>query len=260
MSKNSCETCTEKVVCNLCGKQLCYSKSDCKLIEGHYTQNDKDFCVECFKSKETNYFKKEGVLLIIILIFLSSCANMNKTTKGATLGGIIGAGVGYAIGGTKGALIGAGGGAVVGGGTGYYMDKQEEKLNDMLAQSEAASIKKVNDTLVMTFKSDLTFEQGSFKLKPGALNELSRVGSILREYPDTKIMIEGYSSEEGTEDYNLVLSEHRSMSAKRALTRGGCNDDRISTIGYGEQFPISTTNNSLNRRVVITIIPNRNQV
>ena len=61
MSKNSCETCTEKVVCNLCGKQLCYSKSGCKLIEGHYTQNDTDFCVECFKSKEHSL--EEGVTM-----------------------------------------------------------------------------------------------------------------------------------------------------------------------------------------------------
>jgi len=95
---------------------------------------------------------KKNILSIVIILALtvSGCANMNQTQKksawGATIGTVVGAGVGYAVGGKEGAAIGAGTGLAVGGlsgaAIGRYMDKQEAEMQQALAESEAASIQR----------------------------------------------------------------------------------------------------------------------
>ena len=43
-----CETCTEKMVCCTCGKQLCFvGKKGEQEAVGHYTLGDQVACVDC---------------------------------------------------------------------------------------------------------------------------------------------------------------------------------------------------------------------
>ena len=43
-----CETCTEKMVCCICGKQLCFvGKRGAQEAVGHYTLGDQVACVAC---------------------------------------------------------------------------------------------------------------------------------------------------------------------------------------------------------------------
>ncbi len=213
-------------------------------------------------------FLRRPIVIAAVLVlasFVFSCASYQQATKakkGAVIGGATGAATGAVIGshvgGTKGTIIGGIAGAIVGGLAGHqigaYMDRQEQELQAIAAQSEAMSVARSQDVLTATFRSDILFDFDSSVLKPGAYIEIDRVSDILNKYPQTMLSVEGHTDASGSESYNQQLSERRAMAVKNALAQRGVNPDRIQTIGYGESMPVSSTA-ALNRRVNIVIIP-----
>jgi outer membrane protein OmpA-like peptidoglycan-associated protein len=183
------------------------------------------------------------------------------TGTGAAVGAGLGAILGQAIGqDTEGTLIGAGIGAVLGGiagnQVGAYMDRQEQALRSAIAQSEAASIQREQDVLTASFKSDVFFDFDSTQLKPGGDAELGRVATVLNNYPQTLIRVEGHTDARGSDAYNQQLSERRAEAVKQALVQRGVDPMRIQAIGFGETQPISSSD-AMNRRVNIVIDPIR---
>jgi len=215
--------------------------------------------------------KRNMMTLFVLLAFtaaaVSGCANATKTQKGAAwgagIGTAVGAGVGYAIGGKKGAAIGAGTGLVVGGlsgaAIGRYMDNQEREMRQALANAEAASIRREQDVLAVTFKSDFMFDVNAAEIKPGGYSEIDRVGQVLNKYPQTRIRIEGHTDSTGAEDYNQQLSEKRAEAVKNALVVRNVDPARLETVGLGEASPIAGNDTEggrqINRRVTVVIIP-----
>ena len=204
-----------------------------------------------------------SVIVLAVSVSMFSCAITSHKQQGLATGSIIGA-IGGAIlgqvigGDTEATLIGTGIGTAIGALAGHqigrYMDNQEQELRSAMAGSEAAAIQREHDVLSATFKSDVFFDFDSSSLKPGAYPELSRVAGILNKYSQTNIRIEGHTDSRGPEDYNRILSEKRAESVKNALVQNGVYPLRIQSAGFGESQPIST-NDALNRRVTIVIIP-----
>lgn len=199
-----------------------------------------------------------------LVVSLSSCASLDTNQKqgtaiGAGAGAGIGAVLGQAIGrNTEATLLGAGIGAAIGGiagnQVGKYMDNQERDLRNAMAASDAASIRRSEDVLVATFKGETFFNHDSAVLLPGGYAEISRIARVLNRYPQTQIEVGGHTDTTGSEQYNQQLSWRRAESVKDTLMQQGINPARIRTVGYGESRPISS-NNALNRRVEIVIIP-----
>ncbi|MBC8459354.1 MAG: OmpA family protein [Deltaproteobacteria bacterium] len=198
-----------------------------------------------------------------LAISLFSCAGPTQQERGAKTGALIGAAggaiLGQVIGGhTESTLLGAAIGTAIGGIAGHqigaYMDRQEQELRAAMAASEAASIRRTQDVLSATFQSEVVFDFDSSILKPGAYSEIGRVANVLNRYPQTTIRVEGHTDSKGPEAYNQTLSEKRSLAVKSALTQRGVDPARIQTVGFGESQPISS-NDAMNRRVVIVIIP-----
>ena len=197
---------------------------------------------------------------LLLAISLFSCAGPTQKEKGEKTGALIGGTSGTIPGQVIGnhmesTLLGASIGTPVGGIAGHqigaYMDRQEQELK---AASEAASIQRTHDVLTATFRSEHLFDLDSSTLKPGAYTEIARVADVLNRYPQTTIRVEGHTDSEGSEAYNQTLSEKRSLAVKSALTQRGVDPTRIQTVGFGESQPISS-NDAINRRVVIVIIP-----
>ncbi len=207
-----------------------------------------------------------AVLCFTILTIFNGCASMQSsqqkgTGSGALIGAAVGALAGQAIGSdTDSTLIGAGIGALLGGiagnQIGAYMDRQEQALRQAISNSEAASLRREQDILTATFKSGVMFDFDSAVLKPGGQTEISRVATVLNNYPQTLLRVEGHTDTVGSEDYNQKLSEKRAIAVKNALIQHGIYEQRITAVGYGESQPISSED-AVNRRVNIVITPIR---
>ena len=202
-------------------------------------------------------------VFVIIVIFLTACATdeHKRTAVGAGAGAVVGAGLGAIIGHQTGhtgagAAIGAATGALVGGGIGYYLDKQAADLRKI---QEIQNVKQERDRLIATMSNSLLFDVNSAILKPGALDGLTEVADVLNRYPETTVTVKGYTDSTGSEAYNQELSERRAKSVANFMIGKGVDAGRVTSIGFGEQFPIAGNDTEAgrqqNRRVELEIIP-----
>lgn len=67
--------------------------------------------------------------------------------------------------------------------------------------------------------------------------------SILQEFPDAVIMVEGHCDERGSAEYNLGLGDRRATSAKDFLVQLGVSGDKLKNISYGKERPQCTESN-----------------
>ena len=207
---------------------------------------------------------KRMITGLALVASLASCASLDtKQKQGTAIGTGVGAGVGAALGqaigrDTEATMIGAGIGAVLGGvagnQAGLYMDNQEQELRNVMANSEIDSIRRSQDVLVATFKSETFFDYDSSQLLPGGYREVARIASVLNKYGQTQIDVSGHTDSIGSEKYNQELSIRRAEAVKSALIQQGVASSRIFAVGYGESHPISSSD-AINRRVEIVIIP-----
>lgn len=208
-----------------------------------------------------------SALSLVLVLGLFSCATNMQTRQGqgTAVGAGVGAGVGAILGqaigkDTESTLIGAGIGAALGGiagnQIGRYMDQQQQDLQNAIAASESASIRREEDILRATFKGEAYFEYNQSTLKPGAYPELKRISDILVKYGQTMLEVSGHTDTRGSEEYNQKLSEQRAQAVTNELINNGISPQRIRTVGYGESRPISS-DHALNRRVEIIIVPVR---
>mgnify|MGYP001129227442 CR=1 FL=1 len=96
--------------------------------------------------------------------------------------------------------------------------------------------------------------------QPAAKANIESLAKILNKYPDTNILIEGDTDNEGTEEYNKALSERRAQSVADYQKGQGVAGSRISTVGLGELNPVASnetaTGRQQNRRVEVAIFAN----
>ena len=216
---------------------------------------------------------KSIIWIFLVSLVLSGCAApQTKTQKGAVYGAAGGAAAGALVGqvigrDTKGTLIGTAIGAAVGGlggaGVGRMMDNQERDMRDVLASSEAAAVSREGNLLAVTFKGDVTFDTNSTVVRPGLQSEITRVATVMNQYPNTLVRVEGHTDSTGSDDYNMDLSNRRAAAVRNLLTSRGVDDSRIDVVGYGESMPVATNDTEAgrqkNRRVEIKIAPQTQQ-
>ena len=101
--------------------------------------------------------------------------------------------------------------------------------------------------------SRVLFETGKAIIKPQSYSILNELVSLLKEYDDSYIYLEGHTDSEGPDEDNLTLSKNRAQSVKKYLVDKGIKEDRIYTNGFGESRPIadntSAAGKAKNRRV-----------
>ena len=191
-------------------------------------------------------------------------SKISNTAIGATTGAVIG-GVGGAILGKttslktrKAALVGAGIGALAGGGVGLYMDNQESKLRERL-EGSGVSVTRNGDSIILNMPSNITFATDQDSIRPNFYETLNSVAIVLREFNQTLVDVKGHTDSDGSDDYNLDLSQRRAESVAQYLTSQGLNPERFEVRGLGERDPIATNasagGKAQNRRVEIEIVP-----
>jgi len=200
--------------------------------------------------------------ILIVAVLLPACETLKKPAMiGALTGAAVGAGAGAAIDHDKrgrGALVGAAAGAAVGSGIGYLIQKQKSELEQIPGTEVEVQEQDGSQQLVVTMKSALLFETDSFVLKSGQ-ETLNEIAATLNKYPESKVIVKGYTDSRGSEEYNLQLSERRAESVKNHLIAEQVDPARIVALGFGESSPVASNETEdgrqQNRRVEIEIIP-----
>jgi outer membrane protein OmpA-like peptidoglycan-associated protein len=136
--------------------------------------------------------------------------------------------------------------------------KQEASDRAQRMQRELAALqaRQTPEGLVMTPR-DIVFRTGSAELQPGADASIDRIAQFLRQNPDRKVLIEGFTDSTGTAGENQQLSEERADAVRLALSHAGVNASRIEIRGMGPAQPLASNDTSagrlLNRRVRVVI-------
>jgi outer membrane protein OmpA-like peptidoglycan-associated protein len=108
------------------------------------------------------------------------------------------------------------------------------------------------------------FDTNKSTLTATAKANLDKLVTVFNQYPDTNIQIYGYTDSTGSAEYNLKLSEQRSVSVKAYLGTKGIGATRFTTTGLGIADPIATNDTpegrSQNRRVEFAITANDKMV
>ena len=101
----------------------------------------------------------------------------------------------------------------------------------------------------------INFDFDSAVIRPESNDVLAALHKGLAADARSRVVIEGHTSSEGTEDYNLRLSERRAQAVVADLVTRGLAVSRLAAAGLGESRPIATNNDesgrSLNRRVEV---------
>ena len=105
---------------------------------------------------------------------------------------------------------------------------------------EPATPKGLDQAQRATLEERIGFDFDRSDLSPQAREQLSAKAEILREMTDLSVRIEGHADERGSDEYNLALSNRRAISAMRYLVNQGVPQERLETVGFGEERPLDS--------------------
>ena len=195
------------------------------------------------------------------VLFTGACASLSQKEKGAIIGASTGAAVGAAVGNAngstaKGAIIGAAVGGTAGAVIGHQMDQQAKEIKQGIP---GAVVEREGEGLQVTFESGLLFPYDSDQLTSAAQQNLATLASSLDKYPHTNIVIVGHTDANGSDGYNMSLSERRANAAVNYLVSRGVARSRLRGAGRGETEPVASnatvSGRAANRRVEIVLHP-----
>ena len=226
----------------------------------------------------------KSILASTVAVFmLAGCYNQpglvqdesyNRTKTGAATGAVAGAMIGYNTGSrdSKSAIIGGLLGAALGGAVGYSMDQQANEVaralgtgvnNDPLAALDPNNdiiVSKTNAYVKIMFRDRMMFTTDSAKLQSSARSKVNKVAQLLRNYPQTAVVVAGYTDDQGSFAYNERLSGKRANTVANILAVNaypmvrGCSFDNAIIANNSEK------NRALNRRVEVYLYSDRNSM
>lgn len=99
----------------------------------------------------------------------------------------------------------------------------------------------------------INFDTDKATLKPDGLEVVSEIVKALKDAPDLKIAINGYTDNAGSKEHNQKLSESRASSVKEVIAKAGIAQERLTSKGFGQENPIADNSTeegkTQNRRV-----------
>ncbi len=103
------------------------------------------------------------------------------------------------------------------------------------------------DVLFATGKANITHEDDA---------TLQKVVDFMKQYPNAKVTIEGYTDNTGRPALNRRLSLARANAVREALVKMGADADRLDAKGFGSANPVASNataeGRAQNRRVIAT--------
>ena len=102
------------------------------------------------------------------------------------------------------------------------------------------------------------FESGNDVIKAESFPNLDQLATIMNEYNEAKVMIEGHTDSQGADAANMTLSQKRADAVKMYIASKGVMESRMTAIGYGQTKPVadngSAEGRAVNRRVDFKLV------
>ena len=135
---------------------------------------------------------------------------------------------------------------------------RQDELYDALSQMEGkfASIHRDARGTIVSL-ADILFDFDKATLRRDVEFNLVKIATILNQFGEMNILIEGHTDAIGTEEYNLALSKRRAQVVHDFLVSQDVVATRLNAEGYGESRPVADNDTDegrqKNRRVDLVI-------
>ena len=144
------------------------------------------------------------------------------------------------------------------------LELQRKQLQVEEAARQELQLKETEKAITMKLEGDVLFDFGKAEIKPEAERTLDQVGTVIGQFPEGKVLIEGHTDSKGSPEANRELSKRRAEAVKDWLMKKkGIPASVITTRGFGETKPVAPNTNpdgsdnpqgrQQNRRVEVTV-------
>lgn len=121
--------------------------------------------------------------------------------------------------------------------------EEADRCQDLLRETAAVGI--------------ITFDRAKADLTQDSTDTLEALAEIANACPAFRIVIEGHTDAEGTDERNQRLSDRRARAVQSFLVRAGVSASRLTAVGYGATRPIADNDTAegraKNRRIEFTV-------
>jgi OOP family OmpA-OmpF porin len=104
----------------------------------------------------------------------------------------------------------------------------------------------------------VNFDFDKSDIRPDSRPVLDEAAQVLRENPNVRVAVEGYTDNVGAEAYNQKLSVRRAEAVFRYLVNHGVAPERMEVVGYDASHPVAdndtASGRAQNRRVELRIL------
>jgi OOP family OmpA-OmpF porin len=105
--------------------------------------------------------------------------------------------------------------------------------------------------------ADAYFDFNKSVLKPAGKAKIDdEVIAPMKQHPNLRAEVDGYTDSIGSDAYNMKLSERRANAVRDYMVSRGVDPSRIMTKGFGKSNPVASNSTkegrAQNRRVEVT--------
>jgi len=135
---------------------------------------------------------------------------------------------------------------------------RQESLRESLSQMEGkfASVRQDARGTIVSL-ADILFDFNKATLRRDVEFNLVKIATILNQFGEMNVLVEGHTDAIGTDEYNLALSQKRAQAVSDFLASQGVAAKRLSWEGYGKTRPVADNDTDAgrqkNRRVDLVI-------
>jgi outer membrane protein OmpA-like peptidoglycan-associated protein len=130
----------------------------------------------------------------------------------------------------------------------------ERRFNEL--QSELINVKQDARGTIISM-SDILFDIGKATLTADLKTNLAKIAGILTIFKNSKVIVEGHTDNQGSEEYNQQLSQKRALNVMEFLVEQGVAAERLTAVGYGFSRPVADNDTKegrqKNRRVDLVV-------
>lgn len=132
--------------------------------------------------------------------------------------------------------------------------ERDARVSDLEGQLKDLNARKTERGIVVTL-GDLLFDSGQSRLQTEGLRSVGKLAEFLKRNPSRSAVIEGYTDNVGSDDFNQGLSDRRAHAVLDALVEQGVGAPRLRTQAFGESRPVADNatarGRQTNRRVEV---------